>query len=56
MALSSGSTGLEAAVVLTDGEAPDLAAAGEFAGAGVPVLVGDPRGDLHTRLETPTGP
>ena len=28
MALSSGSTGLEAAVVLTDGDQPDLAAAG----------------------------
>ena len=52
MALSSGSTGLEAAVVLTDGDAPDLAATTDFAGAGVPVLVGDPRGSIHTRGET----
>ncbi len=53
MALSSGSTGLEAAVVLTDGETPDLAAIGDFAGAGVPVLVGDPRGSIHTHQVTP---
>jgi hypothetical protein len=53
MALSSGSTGLEAAVVLTDGDAPDLAAATDFAGPDVPVLVGDPRGVVHTRLATP---
>ena len=53
MALSSGSTGLEAAVVLTDGEQPDLAATGQiFAGAGVPVLIGDPRGSIHTRQVT----
>ena len=52
MALSSGSTGLEAAVVLTDGDQPDLAATGDFAGAGVPVLVGDPRGTIHTRQVT----
>jgi len=53
MALSSGSTGLEAAVVLTDGDAPDLAAAIDFAGPDVPVLVGDPRGVVHTWLATP---
>lgn len=53
MALSSGSTGLEAAVVLTDGETPDLAAAGDFAGPDVPVLVGDPRGSIHTHRVTP---
>lgn len=52
MALSSGSTGLEAAVVLTDGDQPDLGAAGDFAGAGVPVLVGDSRGSIHTRQVT----
>ena len=55
MALSSGSTGLEAAVVLTDGEAPDLAAAGDFAGPGVPVLVAAPDGLVHSRLQTPAG-
>jgi len=54
MALSSGSTGLEAAVVLTDGDVPDLAAAGDFAGPGVPVLVGDPQGRIHTREATRT--
>ena len=52
MALSSGAAGLEAAVVLTDGDVPDLAAAGDFAGAGVPVLVGDPRGGIHTHRTT----
>ncbi len=56
MAVSSGSVGLEAAVVLTDGEEPDLAVVRDLAGPGVPVLVGDPRGDIHTRLATPTGP
>ncbi|RYC14619.1 cytidine deaminase [Nocardioides zhouii] len=54
MALSSGSTGLEAAVVLTDGDQPDLAATTDFAGAGVPVLVGDPQGSIHTRQVTRT--
>jgi hypothetical protein len=52
MAISSGSTGLEAAVVLTDGELADVAAASEFAGAGVPVLVGDVGGRIHTRQTT----
>lgn len=49
MAVASGSKGLEAVVVLTEaGEvaAADLAAVREFAGAGVPVLVGDPRGTI----------
>jgi hypothetical protein len=45
MAISSGSTGLEAAVVLADGE-PDLAAARDFAGPGVPVHQGDARGTV----------
>ena len=52
MALSSGSTGLEAAVVLTDGDEPDLAAVGDFAGPDVPVLVAGPDGRVHTRLAT----
>ena len=51
MAISSGSTGLEAAVVLTDGEV-DVEAASEFAGPGVPVLVGDATGSIHTRTST----
>jgi hypothetical protein len=53
MAISSGSTGLEAAVVLTDGGDLDLRAATEFAGPGVPVLVGDPKGSIHTHASTP---
>lgn len=53
MAISSGSTGLEAAVVLTDG-AVDLDAATEFAGPGVPVLIGDATGSIHTRTSTHT--
>ncbi|MDT0184398.1 cytidine deaminase [Microbacterium sp. ARD31] len=52
MAISSGSTGLEAAVVLTDGDLTDVQAASDFAGAGVPVLVGDPAGRIHTRSST----
>ena len=55
MAISSGATGLEAAVVLTDAEDVDVLAAGEFAGAGVPVLVGDASGRIHTRLGTRAG-
>jgi hypothetical protein len=52
MAISSGSTGLEAAVVLTDGDLADVRAASEFAGGGVPVLVGDQAGRIHTRSTT----
>ena len=56
MAVASGSRGLEAAVVLVDGDPAevqvDVRAAGDFAGAGVPVLVGDPAGRLHTRTTT----
>lgn len=52
MAISSGSSGLEAAVVLTDGEFVDVAAASDFTGADVPVLVGDAAGRLHTRQRT----
>lgn len=49
MAISSGATGLEAAVVLTDGDAVDVRAASEFTGPGVPVLVGDARGTIRAR-------
>ena len=52
MAISSGSTGLEAAVVLGDGDPVDVAAASDFAGAGIPVLVGDATGRIHTREST----
>jgi hypothetical protein len=50
MAVSSGSAGLEAAVVLTDAE-PVLDAVHDFAGSGVPVHVGDQRGTI-TRSTT----
>lgn len=53
MAISSGSTGLEAVVVLSDGDV-DVEAASEFAGAGVPVLVGDATGSIHTCTTTHT--
>jgi cytidine deaminase len=49
MAVSSGSTGLEAVAVLTEADAvaePDLAVVRDFAGAGVPVLRGDVRGEV----------
>ncbi len=52
MAISSGSTGLEAAVVLTERDEVDVAAARDFAGAEVPVLLGAPDGRLHTRSST----
>ena len=53
MAISSGSTGLEAAVVLADGDAePSLAAAREFAGEGVVVRLGDARGTLRGSATT----
>lgn len=47
MAVASGATGLEAAVVLTDAERvaeSDIAALRDLAGAGVVVHRGDPRG------------
>lgn len=52
MAISSGSSGLEAAVVLTDADQADLRAVSEFAGPDVPVLVGGVDGRLHTRQST----
>ncbi len=51
MAHSSGSTGLEAAVVLADG-GPDLAVVREFSGPGVPVHVGDARGAIDRTLSS----
>jgi hypothetical protein len=50
MAVASGAKGLEAVVVLGEAEeasATDLAIVKEFAGENVPVLVGDPRGNLR---------
>lgn len=53
MAVSSGSRGLEAGVVLTESDAPpELAVVREFAGADVPVHVGDPRGTVGNTLVT----
>ncbi len=55
MAVSSGATGLEAAAVVTDGDAAadaDLAVIADLAGPGTPVLVADssgqPRSQEHT--------
>ena len=45
MAVSSGSTGIEAAVVLTEGDA-DLTVLRDYAGPGVPVHLGDARGTI----------
>ncbi|MEU4450633.1 cytidine deaminase [Nocardioides sp. NPDC023903] len=50
MAVASGSKGLEAVVVLGEAGEPsanDLSIVKEFAGEDVPVLVGDPRGNLR---------
>jgi hypothetical protein len=55
MAVSSGSTGLEAVAVLTDVEAvdeSDLAVVRDFAGPGVPVLRGDARGQVLETVES----
>ncbi len=47
MAVASGAKGLEAAVVLGEGEPDrDLLVIGEFAGSGVPVHLGDAAGRL----------
>jgi hypothetical protein len=48
MAISSGSRGLEAAVLLTEGElaGDDVAVLTEYAGGGVPIHVGDARGTI----------
>jgi hypothetical protein len=55
MALSSGSRGLEAAVLLTQDDTvgdEDLAALRDFAGPGLGVHVAGLRGDLATTLST----
>jgi hypothetical protein len=59
MAVSSGSSGLEAAVVLADGRTgaggdtqPVLDAVRDFAGAGVPVHLGDARGAIGRTTAT----
>lgn len=55
MAVASGSRGLEAAVVLGESgavAADDLAALTDFAGAGVVVHLGDPKGALASTSTT----
>ncbi|MGO4256807.1 cytidine deaminase [Marmoricola sp. RAF53] len=54
MAVASGSTGVEAAVVLGDGAVAeaDLAALRDFAGTGVPVHTGAPNGTVSGTLTT----
>lgn len=55
MAVSSGATGLEAGVLLVDGAVgtpPGLDAVRDFAGADVPVHVGDARGTLSGTATT----
>lgn len=51
MAIASGSTGLEAVVLLTEDDAvsvADRAVIADFAGDEVTIHVGDPRGTLHS--------
>jgi hypothetical protein len=55
MAVSSGSRGLEAAVLLTDAESVsplDLEVLRDFGGAGVPVHLGDPTGAISGSTST----
>jgi len=55
MAVSSGSRGLEAAVVLGDSgqlSPLDLELLRDFGGAGVPVYLGDPRGAVSSTATT----
>ena len=55
MAVSSGAAGLEAVAVVTDGDAiddTDLAIVRDFAGAGIPVLRADARGQLQETHST----
>jgi hypothetical protein len=55
MAVSSGSRGLEAGVLLTDAGTvadPDLNALRDYAGTGIPVHVADARGNVHATAST----
>lgn len=59
MAVASGARGLEAVVLLGEGEpdasnldASDLAVVSEFAGPGVPIFTGDARGSITARTES----
>lgn len=53
MAISSGSRGLEAAAVVSDGDVPiALAAAREFGGTGIDVVVADPAGTIDDVVTT----
>lgn len=54
MAVASGAKGLEAVMVLTEADSlaeTDLRAVRDFAGAGVPVFRGDPRGTVTERCQ-----
>jgi hypothetical protein len=53
MAVGSGARGLEAAVLLSgllEGQVPGLPAVRDLGGADVPVLLGDPRGEITGRV------
>ena len=55
MAVSSGSRGAEAVVLLGEGDevaTADLAALEDFAGAGVPVHRGSPKGEISETVST----
>jgi hypothetical protein len=55
MALTSGSRGLEAAVLLTDADQPaaaDLAVLRDFGGEGVAIHLADPSGRLRNTLDS----
>lgn len=55
MAVSSGSRGVEAAVILGESTVPDtddLVVLRDFAGAGVPLHLGDPRGEVVQSVDS----
>ncbi|GAA1119168.1 cytidine deaminase [Kribbella jejuensis] len=52
MALASGVKGLEAAAVVTDGDAPDIQVVRHFAGANIPVVVALGTGEVHDVVHT----